>query len=83
MQRAHVQSLVGGRSHMSCDQKKKKKKKIFFLIKKKNNKTGNKWRVDGNGQDRKKGTRPDDKRSSRGETEEGREECVLVIHVFH
>ena len=61
----------------------KKKKKIFFLIKKKNKKTGNKWRVDGNGQDRKKGTRPDDERSSRGETEEGREECVLVIHVFH
>ena len=61
----------------------KKKKKIFFLIKKKNKKTGNKWRVDGNGQDRKKGTRPDDERSSRGETEEGREEYVLVIHVFH
>ena len=82
MQRAHVQSLVRGRrSHMSCEQKKKKK--IFFLIKKKNKKTGNKWRVDGNGQDRKKGTRPDDERSSRGETEEGREEYVLVIHVFH
>lgn len=32
--------------------------------------------MDGNGQDRKKGTRPDDERSSRGETEEGREECV-------
>lgn len=71
MQRAHVQSLVRGqRSHMPCD------KKNFFLIKKKNKKMGSKWRVDGSGQDRKKGTRPDQERSSRGETEEGREECV-------
>ena len=32
--------------------------------------------MDGSGQDRKKGTRPDQERSSRVETEGGREECV-------